>query len=107
MINNLKKTGMGIILVLLLVSMTGCGKSEKIENKNETKNEVKITKDFVPLTEIKEDRIDIYVIVKSMESSYWEVVLRGARQESIRNAIYMLPEAHWKQSGNYRKLIWI
>ena len=83
MINNLKKTGMGVILVLLLVSMTGCGKSEKIENKNETKNEVKITKDFVPLTEIKEDRIDIYVIVKSMESSYWEVVLRGAKQAGI------------------------
>lgn len=79
--NSLKKKGIGFILVLLLVTMTGCGKSEKIETEN--KNEMKITKAFVPLTDIKEDRLDIYVIVKSMESSYWEVVLRGAKQAGI------------------------
>lgn len=77
--NKFKKTGIGFLLVLLLITMTGCEKSEKIENRNE----IQITKDFVPLTDIKEDRLDIYVIVKSMESSYWEVVLRGAKQAGI------------------------
>lgn len=46
----------------------------------QSKEKVEITQDFVPITNIVEDRPNIYVIVKSMTSSYWEVVLKGTKQ---------------------------
>lgn len=38
---------------------------------------------FAALTEIKEGRKNIYLIVKNLDSSYWQVVINGAKQGGI------------------------
>ncbi|MBQ1993181.1 MAG: substrate-binding domain-containing protein [Lachnospiraceae bacterium] len=88
MINKSKKVGLITVLIFLLVSIVSCGsmdgknrKSDDIENNGVAK--VKITEDYIPLTEIEEGRPDIYVIVKSMTSSYWQVVINGVKQAGI------------------------
>lgn len=68
----------GIILDLFFMIITGC-------NQNQIKDKIDITQDFVPITDIEEDRYDIYVIVKSMTGSYWEVLLDGIKQAGIDN----------------------
>ena len=73
---NIRKCLVAVMLLMMLFVLTSCKKTPY-------KNEIKITKDFIPITEIKEGRPDIYIIVKSMESSYWEVVLRGANQAGV------------------------
>lgn len=64
------------ILLLLHMMTTGCGQDQ-------SKEKVEITQEFVPITDIEEDRQNIYVIVKSMTSSYWKVVLDGTKQAGI------------------------
>ena len=66
----------GIMVALFLMIITGC-------NQKQLKDKVEITQDFVSITEIQEDRPNIYVIVKSMTSSYWEEVLDGTKQAGI------------------------
>lgn len=68
----------GIILALFFMIITGC-------NQNQIKDKIDITQDFVPITDIEEDRYDIYVIVKSMTGSYWEALLDGTKQAGIDN----------------------
>lgn len=68
------------IILVSFISLVGCnGKTEEPKEQEG----VVIEEDFVPLTDIKEGRPDIYVIVKSMTSSYWTVVLAGAKQAGI------------------------
>lgn len=70
------RVGLIAILFLLLMVTAGC-------NQEQSKEKVEIIQDFVPMTDIVEGRQDIYVIVKSMTSSYWKVVLDGAKQAGI------------------------
>ena len=73
---NLRRTGIITFLFLLLMIATGC-------NQEQSRTMLKVTQDFVPITDIVEGRPNIYVIVKSMTSSYWEVVLEGTKQAGI------------------------
>ena len=73
---NLRKIGIKGILLLVLMMMSGCCQEQP-------KERVEITQDFVPMTEIKDDNPNVYVIVKSMTSSYWQVVLDGTKQAGI------------------------
>lgn len=70
------KIGITAISFFLLMIATSCSPEQ-------SKEKVEITQDFVPITNIVEDRPNIYVIVKSMTSSYWEVVLKGTKQAGI------------------------
>lgn len=67
-----------------------------------------ITQDFVPITEVVEGRPDIYIIVKSMDSSYWNVVLDGARQAGVDKACNVYAagsnlETEWELQEAYVK----
>ena len=68
----------GIILALFFMIITGCAQKEM-------NDKVEIAQDFVPITDIEDDRYDIYVIVKSMTGSYWEALLDGTKQAGIDN----------------------
>lgn len=75
----------------------------------QSKEKIKITQDFVPITNIEEDRPNIYVIVKSMTSSYWEVVLKGTKQAGIDlecniYAAGSILETEWELQEAYIKL---
>ena len=70
------RLGLISILIILFAITAGC-------NREQSKEKVEITQDFVPMTDIVEGRQNIYVIVKSMTSSYWEVVLEGTKQAGI------------------------
>lgn len=92
----------GIMVALFLVIITGCTQSQM-------KDKVAITQDFVPITDIEEDRYDIYVIIKSMTGSYWEVLLDGTRQAGIDNKcnIYVAGstlETEWELQEAYIEL---
>ena len=72
----LKKIGVMVALILMVI--TGCAQKEM-------NDKVEIAQDFVAITDIEEDRYDIYVIVKSMTGSYWEELLEGTKQAGIDN----------------------
>ncbi len=60
-------------LAALLFCLSGCSPQEAPEPLQEKQYE-----DFMPVTEIKEDRRDIYLILKSFTSQYWQQIIRGA-----------------------------
>lgn len=79
----LKKIRILFFLLIFILMNVGCSNS-KMDVKGDTiKKDVSIKDDFIALTEIKDGRPNIYVIVKSMESSYWKVVLAGTKQAGI------------------------
>ncbi len=68
-----------------------------------------ITKDYELLTDLDESRPNIYVIVKSMDSSYWDVVIQGTKQAGIDMDcnIYVAGsnlETEWKLQEEYINL---
>lgn len=62
-----------LILCCLLFGLSACAK-EKPPLPDEERGI-----EFTPLTEIQEGRKNIYLIVKSLKSSYWDVVIEGAK----------------------------
>ena len=50
--------------------------------KDQNKQEIKPAPPFYALSDIKEGRKNIYLIVKSLDSSYWNVVIDGAKDAS-------------------------
>ena len=67
------KKGLCLILCCLLFGLSACAE-EKMPLPDEERGIA-----FTPLTEIQEGRKNIYVIVKSLKSSYWDVVIEGAK----------------------------
>lgn len=89
--------------LLACIWLSGC------ENNTSDNEEVKITKDYIPMTDIVESRPDVYVIVKSMNSSYWDVVIQGTKQAGLDMDcnIYVEGsnlETEWKLQEEYIKL---
>ena len=70
------------ICAILFLLFAGAIATAASNNKKQETDTVQV-KEFQPLTDIKEGRPDIYVIVKSMTSSYWKVLLKGAKQAGI------------------------
>ncbi|MCR5356067.1 MAG: substrate-binding domain-containing protein [Lachnospiraceae bacterium] len=82
------------VLLLLLLSMAACSKKNTADVPPEVVN-------FEPLTEIKEGRDDIYLIVKIIDSSYWQVIITGAKQagDDLNCNVYLggtTIETDWK-----------
>ena len=100
----------GVIVLLMITLMCTVACNDKGKVRETASNEqTEITEDFVPITDIEEGRPDIYVIVKSMTSSYWEVVLDGAKQAGLDKEcnIYAAGsrlETEWKLQEAYVKL---
>lgn len=70
------------IVAILFLLFAGAVATAACNNKKQDTDTVQV-KEFQPITDIKEGRPDVYVIVKSMTSSYWKVVLDGAKQAGI------------------------
>lgn len=62
-----------LMSMLFCLSLSGCAGDGKEETA------AKAAPDFEPLNETIEGRKNIYLIVKNLESSYWEVMIDGAR----------------------------
>ncbi len=75
----MKKTGIIIFLICMCVlCITACsGKSTA------TSDAPPPISPFEPLTEIKEDRSDVYLIVKVVDSSYWQGIINGVRDAGV------------------------
>ncbi|MBR5407017.1 MAG: substrate-binding domain-containing protein [Lachnospiraceae bacterium] len=72
----MKKISLLILLFILSVlSMAGCSKQNNAADTDAVPDYV----DFQPLTEIKEGRTDVYLIVKLIDSGYWQVIINGAK----------------------------
>ncbi len=66
-----------VLCVSVLLCMTGC------EKKKESAVAFDPAPPFSALTEIKEGRKDVYLIIKDLESSYWRIVVEGAKAGSV------------------------
>ena len=67
-----KRLAAVLICIILGFTLSGCS------GENETQD-YKPGPDFAPLTEIAEGRKNIYLIVKNLDSSYWQVIIDGAK----------------------------
>ena len=87
--DNMIKKRLSILLMLLIVLCTvGCNKPNTADNSDA----VPAYADFEPLTEIKEGRTDIYLIVKLIDSGYWQVILKVTGtllKENLQNAAFL------------------
>lgn len=66
-----------LVFCLLLLSLTGCGKKDNQEFIATPK-----IMDFEALNDIKEGRPNVYVILKLVNSDYWQVILDGVTDSS-------------------------
>ena len=99
----MRKTGIFILLLLISLScLTACsGRETTIESGTLPLSE------FEPVTGIVEGRTDIYLIVKLVDSSYWQVIINGVKDagEALGCNVYCggtTNEIDWK---GQRKLI--
>lgn len=63
-----------IILILCVFVLAACTKQGK-----NTVDEVAVVHDFEPVTDVKDGRHDIYVVLKVMTSQYWQDIIDGVR----------------------------
>lgn len=66
-----------LICAVMVLCLGGCSKKDE-----DTPIKIKPAPAFEPLGDIKEGRKNIYFIVKDLNSSYWRVVINGARAAS-------------------------
>ncbi|MBR6402297.1 MAG: substrate-binding domain-containing protein [Eubacterium sp.] len=92
----MKKNRFTVLIILILFIFSSCSKKESEGNQ---KQEQAIP-DFAPLTEIVEGRSDIYLITKVLDSNYWDVVVKGAKEagEEFGCNVYF--------SGTYNEMDW-
>lgn len=70
----MKKFISAAICTAMLFCLAGCEQKE-----SDTVTEFEAAPPFSPLTEIKEGRKNIYLIIKTLNSDYWDVVVDGAK----------------------------
>ncbi|MCR4691435.1 MAG: substrate-binding domain-containing protein [Lachnospiraceae bacterium] len=72
----MKKYLSAALLALLLLCMTACSDQKNKEGDAPAPQ----PSDFTALTDIEEGRPDIYLIVKLIDSGYWQVIIKGAQE---------------------------
>ena len=72
----MKKIISAALCALMIVGLSSC------EQKTDEVPKVEPAPPFSALDDVIEGRRDIYVIVKNLESSYWQVIIEGARDSS-------------------------
>ena len=92
----MKKRYLAVLLIFLLLMTCSCSKKE--EQKSEEQSQV--IPEFTPLTEVVEGQKNIYLITKVLDSNYWEVVVKGAKEagEEFGCNVYF--------SGTYNEMDW-
>ena len=92
----MKKKYLAVLLIFLLLMTCSCSKKE--EPKSEEQSQA--IPEFTPLTEVVEGQKNIYLITKVLDSNYWEVVVKGAKEagEEFGCNVYF--------SGTYNEMDW-
>ncbi|MBO4592521.1 MAG: substrate-binding domain-containing protein [Eubacterium sp.] len=92
----MKKTYLAVLLIFLLLMVCSCAKKE--EQKSEEQEQQ--IPEFTPLNEVVEGQKDIYLITKVLDSNYWDVVVKGAKEagEEFGCNVYF--------SGTYNEMDW-
>ncbi len=87
--SDLKKIGYLVLTILIMLSFGSCSFPKK--ETSAAPADRMTNSEYVALTEIKGGRPDIYLIVKIIESSYWQVIIQGAQDagEELGCNIYM------------------
>ncbi len=62
-----------LLSIVLSISLTGCSETKEQEQS------FRPSPDFKPLNKTVDGRKNIYLIVKNLESSYWKVMIEGAK----------------------------
>ena len=93
----MNNTKAAVLAVAAAVLLSACEHSSPQE---ENTAEIKPAPPFSALGDIKEGRKNVYVIVKNLESSYWQVVVDGARDASVDF------DCNVYCSGNYSETDW-
>jgi len=77
-----------ISVLMIIVMLCGCSMIAGDEN-DSTSSELDIST-FEPLTDIDDNRPDIYLIVKVMDTKYWKSIIKGAQDagEDLKCNIY-------------------
>ena len=85
-----------VFAMLLLFSLCSCSK----DNPQNNTQEEQTVPDFEPLTDIVEGRDDIYLIIKVLNSNYWDTIVKGAKDagEKFNCNVYY--------SGTYKETDW-
>ncbi|MCR4807471.1 MAG: substrate-binding domain-containing protein [Lachnospiraceae bacterium] len=84
MINLLKRLSYIFILLLFVpaaFSLSGCSGAGTASGTDDAPP----LSEFEPITEIKDGRKNIYLIIKVVDSSYWQVIVKGVREAGIEN----------------------
>lgn len=73
-----------LFCVFLALTMAGCGQSQKNDAAKSAQGSIvdraskaPVKQKFTPVTEVKEGRKDIYVLLKVMKGDYWERMIKG------------------------------
>lgn len=69
----MKRITIVLTIILFCLSLSGCSKQTDGEQS------VRTAPDFKPLNSIEDGRKNVYLIVKNLESSYWNVIIEGAK----------------------------
>lgn len=91
----MKKATILFFICFLLLNMEACGTQENLP--------VKVTEKvmrFEPLSEIKDGRPNIYLILKLIDSNYWQVIIEGVRDASN------ICECNVYYAGTYNETDW-
>ncbi len=81
------KIMVGILALSLGAFAAGCGQEQKSAGKPESMTQVLTEKaskieakqEFVPVTEVKDGRKNVYAVLKVIKGNYWEQVVRGLK----------------------------
>ncbi len=95
------KKKLSAILCCLFFCLCSCSDSAVPSQPENTER----GQEFMPLTEIQEGRKNIYIIVKSLDNSYWDVIINGAKTagEDFNCNVYYAgtySETDWEYQSN-------
>lgn len=68
------------VFIIMSAALEGCGNNGKA-----SVDPAPPISPFEPITEIKEGRKNIYLIIKVIDSSYWQVIIDGVRDAGLEN----------------------
>ncbi len=83
-----------LVAAVLLLTLCGCSRNQREEH------HTIVAPEFVPLTTIREDQPNIYLIVKNLDSNYWQVII-----DAVRDTGYDL-NCNVFYSGTYSEVDW-
>ncbi len=89
----MKRIAAALVSIVAFLSLVGCSSNKTVQN-------IKPPPDFVPLNDVVEGQKNIYLIVKNLDSSYWQVIINAAEESGRDN------NCNVYYSGTYAESDW-